>query len=167
MAHKTLMLFLLLNVTHLFTQHTNTSSHQSFEQALIALKQDRPELFLTTVHVQPVEKRSTYQTGKQIINVLAFGSAFMRIYAAHQKIDEPTETQWFDKTISYICPPMITRIARQSIFFKESIEIALETVILKTVAKLILFCATQDGIDALKSTAQKIGSWFFKGSRSQ
>lgn len=163
---RALVLLLVCSSICTGAQQESTQHSQSFEQALATLQQSRPELFHTTITVQTTESSSTYHKGKQIINVLAFGSAFMRIYAAHQKIDEPTETQWFDKTISYVCPPMITRIARQSLFFKESIEIALETVILKTVAKLILFCATHDGIDAIKHTAHTVGSWFFKGTQS-
>lgn len=134
--------------------------NDAFEQALVQLKNSRPELF------EPVNKscvnikKSTYDSGKQVINTVALTSAFVRIYAAHRKIDEPDDTQWYDKTITFISPRLITRIARQSIFFKESIEIALETIVLKTAAKLILYCATKDGMDAFKDIIQYFKSWF-------
>lgn len=156
------LMFISSICLNLQSQESEQKHVHSFEQALLELREKKPYLFT----IQTYEKSgshlrsNTYESGKKIINAIALISAFLRIYAAHQKIDQTDDDGWYDKTLTLISPRLITRIARQSIFFKESIEIALETIMFKTIAKLILYCGTKDGIDCIKDSWSYVISWF-------
>ena len=148
-------ILILISCTSL-AQETPETGESSFEKALRDLYNRKPYLFGETKKPQEEEKDSSwlsYENCKKYIDMSAMISAFIRIYSAHQKMDAPeSDTDWLDKTISYVCPEMLQRIAKQSKFFKESIEIVIETIILKTVAHMILYCSKGDGFDLIKTT---------------
>ncbi len=103
-----------------------------------------------------------YENCKKAIDFIALASAFIRVYVRYQRIyGPPVEPDWLDKAWSAICPDIIQDASQHSRLFKETLEITFETVTIKTVAKLILFCWKGDAFTMMKATALKIRRFFW------
>lgn len=146
-------------------QHEEISS---FEKALEELYLKKPYLRNLLSPGQTDQKPATaageswpdYEKCKKAIDWIAMTSACVRIYLCHKNIvDGPAlQEDMVDKALLY-APEFIQRICKQSRFFKDSVDIALETIILKTVARMILYCLKGDGFDLIKSVISKAKKW--------
>lgn len=141
-----------------------TQATASIEQALKDLYAHKPYLKPQHTTAQPPKKEAwpDYNTCLWAIDIAAMTTAFIRIYRCHYEMftDPIQEDGWWDKTFNYMCPELIQHISKQSTFFKHAIEIALETIILKTVAKMILYCSKGDGFDLIQKALQKTKQFF-------
>lgn len=164
-------LFLIVTLNGVKCADEHCKDISSFEKALDDLYKRKPHLFILK-HEDHLPKKKEeswpdYKTCTQAIDILALASAFVRIYIAHARIDLEEDDDWFDRTITLICPDLIIRIAKQSKFLKESIEITLETILLKTVAQLILYCGKGDGFDLLKKALRYTKKIFVSSSTKE
>lgn len=102
-----------------------------------------------------------YESCQKAIDFMALASAFVRVYGRYQRIyGPPTEMDWWEKAWDKVCPELIQDAGQHSKLFKETVEIVFETVTLKTVAHLILFCWKGDAVSMAKATAARIRRFF-------
>ena len=139
----------------------DTEDISSFEKALEELYAKKPYLrnLLKNKDEEKENQKESwpdYETCKKSIDWIAMTSAAMRIYIRHKQIlqGEQIDEDMVDKALKY-APDFVQRICKQSRFFKDSVDIVLETLLFKTVARMILYCLKGDGFDLIKQALQK------------
>ncbi len=143
-----------------FSRFVSLGSEDSFDQAIQNLRNIRPELFEEKTEPAPSKATDTdsYETLDKIINAVALISALIRISYRYCTLNKQTndETSILNKILKYIVPSFVSSLHIKTILIKNAGIITLETIVYKTIAKMLVYCAKGDVYDLTKKLLCKI-----------
>lgn len=142
----------------------SSANESSFDQAIKDLQKSKPELFED--RLDPADSKAasidnhTYETFDKTIDAVALTSVLMRIYYRYHvlNIKVNNENSTLNKALTYVVPSFMSSLHTKITLVKEAGIITLETIIYKTIAKMVVYCAKGDFYDLIKKILCKIKS---------
>ncbi|MCL5875972.1 MAG: hypothetical protein M1114_05875 [Candidatus Dependentiae bacterium] len=142
----------------------SSANKNSFDQAIKDLQKNKPELFED--RIEPADSKAasndnhTYETLDKVIDSIALTSALIHICHCYYTLNTQTSDKdsTLNKIINYVTPSFIPSLHTKIMLIKEAGIITLETIIYKTIAKMVVYCAKGDFYDLMKKLLCKIKS---------
>lgn len=149
-----------------FSRPISLGNDNSFDKAIQNLRNAKPELFEEKAKSETIPSKTTavddsfYERLDKAIDILAVSVALLRISHRYYTLKTCTndENSTLNKVLSYTIPSFIPSLYSKIILVKETGIITLETIIYKTIAKMLLYCAKGDAYDLTKKLLYKIQS---------